>query len=229
MPLILTFNGLAANAHTWYMNLDTGAQVQAYPGDTVPVRQVDDYAQYVASGVASISGTEDGSDGTFDDIVDGLRTLLADVSPVDGNDPSTWSFEEMVAHMEGVQGSDATSKDLWTEAQRPHVTVTSPANLATGVSVSVHPTITFDNALDPATVLVTNLVILDDVDAAVPCSLALDITQKIVTLTPTAPLDAASTYRLSVSGTGDGGTLKAATGVAFQNSTVTQATGFTTA
>jgi hypothetical protein len=125
---ILTFDGLADNEHTFFTDLDTGAMVQVAPGAIVPVRKVDDYQQYIDRGMATLSGEEDGGDGQLDKIADGLRAILAEVAPLDG-DQAFWTLDEMLEQIASIQEADTTAKEVWADnALNPMVTSVTPAD-----------------------------------------------------------------------------------------------------
>lgn len=109
----------------------------------------------------------------------------------------------------------------------PEVVAFSPLNLATDVALDVEPTITFSEAMDPATMIGLNIVLLDPVDGAVAASITMDVTNTIATITPDDPLLPNTVYRIGVNGTADGGTTADATGDLMVTTDI-QADGFTT-
>ncbi len=114
------------------------------------------------------------------------------------------------------------------DTQGPRVTGTDPAAGATAVSVQVRPVVTFDEALDPASVTASTVLLIDALGAAVPQaagSPVLSADGMSATITPAADLAETSTYRVRVIG-GAGGVLDLAGNPMDQ--TWTQSPGFTT-
>lgn len=71
----------------------------------------------------------------------------------------------------------------------------NPANNATGVAISVKPTLTFNNAIsDYSGIMLINLTD----GAQVPFTAAADSTSKIITITPTANLTTAKKYGITL-------------------------------
>lgn len=111
----------------------------------------------------------------------------------------------------------------------PTVSSTTPSNGATGVSVTVAPTVTFSEAMLPSSITATNVKLLDDTGAAVAQaagSPTLSSNGLIATITPAASLTQGKIYKIQVAGGGAGVLDLANHGMA---STMTQATGFSTA
>ena len=79
----------------------------------------------------------------------------------------------------------------------PAVTARTPAPGATGVPVSVNPTATFSEAIEPFTL---SFVLTDPSSTIVPSSTAYDAATRKATLTPAAPLGSLTTYTVTVSG-----------------------------
>jgi len=108
-------------------------------------------------------------------------------------------------------GNAMTSTDTRTFTTGPSVdlinvatTVTpSPAVGATGVPVSVAPSVTFNEAIDPTTVIyggnsgVTLLVAATG--QAVPVTYSFSFDRRTVTMTPVSPLAAGTQYRIQAS------------------------------
>jgi hypothetical protein len=86
----------------------------------------------------------------------------------------------------------------------PTVTGISPAAGAVGVAVATSVRATFSEAIDPATVTATTFELLDPGLTPVPATVSYDAAARTATLTPTAPLAAASTYTARVRGGGAG-------------------------
>ncbi len=82
----------------------------------------------------------------------------------------------------------------------PTVTGRTPAAGATNVAVSVRPTVTFSEPIDPTTVTTTNLTLTPNGGAAVAASVAYDGPSQTATLTPTSALATGTTYTVRVKG-----------------------------
>jgi hypothetical protein len=94
-----------------------------------------------------------------------------------------------------------------TENVPPEVSSTSPQAGATGVSVGVHPSVTFSEAMDPATITADNVQLRDDAGqpvAQASGSPALSADGRTATVTPADALAHDSDYHLWVDG-GSGG------------------------
>ncbi len=87
----------------------------------------------------------------------------------------------------------------------PSVTSTSPADGATDVPVSTSPTVTFDEAVDPASVSSSSVQLLDAGGQPVAQAGSPQISPdgRTVTIDPAANLDETATYRIRVSGVTD--------------------------
>lgn len=86
----------------------------------------------------------------------------------------------------------------------PTVTATSPTNGATGVPANSEVTITFNEAVDPATVNSTNIVLrVTSSGAVVPAAITYNATTRTVTLKPGAALAQSTGYTVTVSGIRD--------------------------
>ena len=106
----------------------------------------------------------------------------------------------------------------------PTVTGRGPASGATGVVTSVRPTVTFSEAMAPATISSTTFTLTPSGGSAVSASVSYDGPTLTATLTPSAALTAATTYTVRVKG-GAGGVTDAAGNALAADSTAT----FTTA
>ena len=80
----------------------------------------------------------------------------------------------------------------------PQVLSVTPVNNATSVSVSVHPTATFDEALDPGTVTTLTAIIEGPGNVIIPASVSLNST--VITLTPSSALAPNTTYTVTLKG-----------------------------
>lgn len=114
------------------------------------------------------------------------------------------------------------------DTEGPEVTGTDPADGATDVSVDVQPEVTFDEALDPASVTAQTVQLLDAAGQPVAQaggSPSLSADGMVVTIVPAASLDERSTYKIRVRGGSTG--VKDEAGNA-RSSDWTQPTGFET-
>ncbi|HEX6852795.1 MAG TPA: Ig-like domain-containing protein [Candidatus Polarisedimenticolaceae bacterium] len=132
-----------------------------------------------------------------------------------------------VEHADGVYG---TGVGLFAvqAAVAPTVSSTNPADGATGVAVSVAPTITFSEAVASASINTTTIRLLDDTGAAVAQaagSPALSANGLTATITPAAALAQNRLYRVQAVGGATG--VKDLAGNALAT-TYTHATGFRT-
>jgi hypothetical protein len=94
---------------------------------------------------------------------------------------------------------------LPTDAQE-FIRSTSVADFASGQSLAVAPTITFQVGLDPSTVTADTVRLVDGRDGTtVPATLAYNAGSKTVTITPSAPLGDNKPYRIVVDGVHDAG------------------------
>jgi hypothetical protein len=138
----------------------------------------------------------------------------------------------------GTTSIDATNTDqvfgtgagLFTvqAATVPTVSSTSPADAATGIAVTVHPTVTFSEAMLPSSITSTTVRLLDGGGAAVAQatgSPALSSNGLTATITPAASLTLGATYKIQVVG-GASGVFDLATH--SMASTYNHATGFST-
>jgi hypothetical protein len=86
----------------------------------------------------------------------------------------------------------------------PTVTSVAPASGATDVAVAGHVAATFSEALNPATVTASSVVLRDAGNAVVPGTVSYNAATRGVTLTPAAPLATSTTYTVTIPG-GSGG------------------------
>ncbi|MGD0894371.1 MAG: Ig-like domain-containing protein [Terracidiphilus sp.] len=122
------------------------------------------------------------------------------------NTKYTFSVPATVTDLNGNPATPATSSFTtgsgfdWTN---PTVTTVTPANNATGVAVTVHPTITFSEPMNP-TLFDSNHVYLETANTStvIPTTFALSTNgsnETVVTLTPTAPLAESTIYSVVLS------------------------------
>jgi len=86
----------------------------------------------------------------------------------------------------------------------PSVTGITPGNGVANIGTGSNITVTFNEALNAATVTAASISLRDANNAVVAASLSYNATTKTVTLTPTSPLTAGKTYTVVVTG-GTGG------------------------
>ena len=77
----------------------------------------------------------------------------------------------------------------------------TPADDATGVSVSANLTLTFNNALVNSAV--NHVTLLDETNSPVACTKTLSVTKKLITIDPTASLSSGDGYALVLAGITD--------------------------
>jgi len=144
-----------------------------------------------------------------------------------GNAAAVGASSLDVTDLDGVFGTGAALFTVQATVA-PTVASTTPANAATGVSVAVAPTITFSEAMLPASITAANVKLLDNTGAAVAQgagSPSLSANGLTATITPAAALTQGITYKIQVVGGGAGVLDLANHGMA---ATFTQATGFST-
>jgi hypothetical protein len=110
----------------------------------------------------------------------------------------------------------------------PTVSSTTPTNGATGISIAVHPTVVFSEAMLPSSITAATVRLLDDTSAAVPQaagSPSLSADGLTATITPASNLTQGKTYRVQVVGGASGALDLGNHGLA---ATFTQTTGFST-
>ncbi|MBI4367416.1 MAG: Ig-like domain-containing protein [Deltaproteobacteria bacterium] len=98
------------------------------------------------------------------------------------------------------------------EIAAPLVISTTPADGATDVAVTEKVSIQFSQAMDASTLTATNIRLLTSDGAVVSMSLTYETTSNMVLITPTATLEANTTYTLEISTN-----VKSSSGVAMSN------------
>lgn len=144
-----------------------------------------------------------------------------------GNTATPGASSLDVTNADGVFG---TGTALFTvqAAAAPSVASTTPVDGATGISISVHPTVNFSEPMLASSITAANVKLLNSSGAALAQaagSPALSPNGLSATITPAAALTEGQTYRIQVVGTGVGVLDLANHGMA---ATMTQATGFST-
>ena len=98
---------------------------------------------------------------------------------------------------------DAVAQVSWTgggaDTTAPTITARTPAPGATGIAVSVSPTATFSEPMNPAT-LTTSTFTLVKQGTSTPVAASVSYAGQVATLDPTANLEAAATYTATVKG-----------------------------
>ena len=105
-----------------------------------------------------------------------------------------------VTNSDGVFGTGAGIFTVQA-AVAPSVSSMTPADGATGVSVAVRPTVTFSEAMLPASITAANVRLLDDAGAAVAQAVgspSLSTSGLTATITPAANLAEGRAYRIRV-------------------------------
>ena len=109
---------------------------------------------------------------------------------------TTYTFKVSATNATGT-GPDSSASSAVTPLAPPAVTSVTPADGATGVAVSVTPTVTFSQAVTPSTVSFT---LKDSSGTTVPGSVSFNTANTVATFTPTSSLANSSTYTATVSG-----------------------------
>jgi hypothetical protein len=157
--------------------------------------------------------------------VNACGQLTLNVTVASGATPGASNLD--VTDADGVFGT-GTAIFTVVAAAAPTVSSTTPVDGATGISVAVAPTVTFSEAMLPASITAANVKLLDDTGAAVAQgagSPSLSGNGLTATITPAANLIQGRTYKIQIVGGGSGVLDLANHGMA---STVTQTTGFGT-
>jgi hypothetical protein len=165
----------------------------------------------------STGGTDAGADAKADSGPDAIADTGSDVADA-GSDVADAGSDVAADSTDADTGPDAipdAGSDAATDASAdadadatvdapPTVTSTTPLDLATNVSIHVHPTATFSKAMDPATL--SNLTFtLHQGLVDLPGAVTLDSVHLTATFTPTAALLTGKVYTASIS-TGAKGT-----------------------
>jgi hypothetical protein len=113
---------------------------------------------------------------------------LSPSSPLASNTTYTASVDASVQAADGVP-LGTTSTWSFTTTNAPEVRSTTPADGATGVSMTVTPTIQMSMALDAATVTTTNVKLVRPDASLVPLTVTYNSSTYKITLTPSSPFD----------------------------------------
>jgi hypothetical protein len=142
-----------------------------------------------------------------------------------GNSAAVGASNMDVTDPDGVFGTGTALFTVQAQAA-PTISSTTPADGATGISIAVHPTVTFSEAMLLTSITATNVKLLDNTGAVVPQAAGSpSMAGNTATITPAANLNQGESYKIQVVG-GAGGVLDLANhGLA---ATFTQATGFST-
>ncbi len=117
-----------------------------------------------------------------------------------------------------LAGNALAADRVWSfsvETTAPTVSSTSPANGATGVSRTANITVTFNEAVDPATVSGSTFELRDAAGALVSAVLTLNSTGRTATLNPTPTLATLTTHTVVVHGGSTGAVVRDAAGNAL--------------
>jgi hypothetical protein len=118
----------------------------------------------------------------------GKTTTLSPSSPLASNTTYTASVDSSAQSADGVP-LGTTSTWSFTTTNAPEVRSTTPADGATGVPMTVTPTVQMSMPLDAATVTTTNVKLVRPDASLVPMTVAYNSSTFKITLTPSAPLD----------------------------------------
>jgi hypothetical protein len=113
---------------------------------------------------------------------------LTPSSPLASNTTYTASVDASVQAADGVP-LGTTSTWSFTTTNAPEVRSTTPADGATGVSMTVTPTVQMSMALDAATVTTTNVKLVRPDASLVPLTVTYNSSTYKITLTPSSPFD----------------------------------------
>lgn len=131
----------------------------------------------------------------------GFSSLTVKNPDLTNADPrvAPWVYGTMLNAVEVIE--EAPPEDT----TPPTVAATNPAAGASDVALSVRPTVTFSEALDPASVTSAAVRLLDaSGNALAQASGWPTVSGSVVTLRPSSPLDAGETYRIWVRGGSSG-------------------------
>ena len=106
-----------------------------------------------------------------------------------------------------------------TDTTPPQVSATSPASAAVGVSVTVQPTVTFNEAMSAASISGSSFELRDATNTLVSAAVVYDAGSRSAIMTPTAPLASQSVYTLTIHGGATDPRAKDAAGNALAAST----------
>ena len=102
----------------------------------------------------------------------------------------------------------------------PTVSATTPASAATAVSRTANITVTFSEAMDPATISTNTIELRDPSNALVAAAVTYSATNRRATLNPTPTLAALTTYTVTVKGGATDPRVKDVAGNALSTSTI---------
>jgi hypothetical protein len=120
---------------------------------------------------------------------------LTPAAPLASGTTYTATVSGSVQSSAGVpMGSDATW--TFTTTTGPEVWSTTPADGATGVAMSIVPTVQMSMAVDATTVTSTNVKLIRPDTTLVSISVAYNATSHVITITPTSPLDYSGTFTI---------------------------------
>ena len=101
--------------------------------------------------------------------------------------------DEDTDNFDGSAWFDAVQEPSYSAPDALALSTSTPADAATGISVSANQTLTFNNAL-PAGAIYQVVMLLASDSSVVAGANSLDATKKIVTVNPTSNLDASTEY-----------------------------------
>ncbi len=179
--------------------------VDVDPGVVLAVRFDEAVAASTVNGVV-LSGPA-GPVATTASVVDGGQTIrLQPVAPLVLGADYTLTATTTVTDISGNALATAASARFTTvppDTTPPAVVTVQPADGAVGVLVTASVTVTFSEALDPATVVAGNMRLLDAAGNEAPATVALSTDGRTLTLTPAGSLAFNADYRLLIAGLAD--------------------------
>jgi hypothetical protein len=129
----------------------------------------------------------------------------ATFTPTANLQPSTTYTATITTGVQDLAGNALAASYAWTfttgaapDTTPPFVTLTNPANNATGVAINQAVSATFSKAMDPLSLTASTYTLVPSGGAAVAATISYDAVNFIATLTPTAPLASGTTYIATV-------------------------------
>ncbi len=190
------------------------------------VRLLNSSSQPVAQAAGSPSLSADGKTATITPAANLSYKATYKVQVIGGTSGAKDTLGKPLAS-DYLQNPGFTTGDA-PDTTAPTVSSTNPANGASNVVVTVKPTVTFSEAMDPTTITISTVQLLDSAGAVVTQlagSPSLSADHKVATITPAASLKERATYKIRVIGGSAGAKDEAGNALA---STFTQTSGFTT-
>lgn len=108
----------------------------------------------------------------------------------------SWGLSACLVQLEGLA---LTLETVGIPDEAFAVRASMPAEGATDIAVGIHPVLVFNHAIEDE----NDVVLVDASGAVVSCTKAVDVTRKIVTLTPSTDLNSGASYTLDLEGVVD--------------------------